>query len=162
MNLEQLMQGFDVRTMLMYGIGAGLFTFLALGISTTIIPNPIFPREEAVRVVDYVILGIMTVLAAALGATFAAPRACPLQKNRLWSGGILSFLSIGCPVCNVAVVALIGTGGAMAWFAPVQPILGIIAIGLLSWALVTQIRAIRGISGPTDTFSTRESEVTSQ
>ncbi len=132
--------------MLMYGLGAGILTFLALGISTTVIPNPIFPREEPVRIVDYGILATITVLATALGATYAIPRSCPLDKRSMFSGGVLSFLAISCPVCNAAVVALIGTGGALAWFAPVQPILGLAAIGLLSFALVMQVRQIRGDS----------------
>lgn len=133
----------DYPRMIAYGLGAGIATFLVLAITTTIIPNPIFPREEAVRMVDYIILGGVTILAAALGATYAIPKTCSLQRNTLFSGGILSFLAIGCPVCNVAVVALIGTGGALAWFAPVQPILGLAAIGMLLFALVMQIRDIR-------------------
>lgn len=133
----------DYPRMIAYGLGAGIATFLVLAITTTIIPNPIFPREEAVRMVDYIILGGVTILAAALGATYAIPKTCSLQRNTLFSGGILSFLAIGCPVCNVAVVALIGTGGALAWFAPLQPILGLAAIGMLLFALVMQIRDIR-------------------
>jgi hypothetical protein len=144
------MQSMGYRRMLIYGAGTGALAFLALAISTTIIPNPVFPREEAVRTVDYVILGAVTLLASALGATYAMPRACPLQRNTLFSGGILSFLAISCPVCNVAVVALVGTGGALAWFAPIQPLLGIVAIGLLSFALIVQIRGIRRVDTGTD------------
>jgi hypothetical protein len=132
---------------IVYGLGAGIATFLVLAVSTTIIPNPIFPREEAVRTFDYIVLGVVTLLAAALGATYAIPKSCSLQRNTLFSGGVLSFLAISCPVCNVAVVALIGTGGALAWFAPVQPVLGVAAIGMLGFALVMQIRDIRRSQG---------------
>ena len=131
-----------------YGLAAGIASFLVLAISTTIIPNPIFPREEPVRMIDYVILGTVTVLATGLGATWAMPKSCPLDRNKLLSGGVLSFIAIGCPVCNVAVVALIGTGGALAWFAPLQPIIGAAAIALLSVALFMQIRDIRRTSMP--------------
>ncbi len=138
----------QLQRMIVYGLGAGLVSFLVLAISTTIIPNPIFPREEAVRIFDYVVLGIVTALAIGLGVTYAMPKSCPLQRNKLYSGGALAFLAIGCPVCNVAVVALIGTGGAMAWFAPVQPLIGIAAIGMLSFALAIQIRDIRRAQSP--------------
>jgi hypothetical protein len=37
------MQSTVFRRMLLYGIGAGVVTFLVLAISTTILPNPIFP-----------------------------------------------------------------------------------------------------------------------
>ncbi|TVR75496.1 MAG: hypothetical protein EA415_03730 [Sphaerobacteraceae bacterium] len=138
----------QLQRMIVYGLGAGVVSFLVLAISTTIIPNPIFPREETVRTFDYVVLGIVTALAIGLGVTYAMPQRCPLQRNKLYSGGVLAFLAIGCPVCNVAVVALIGTGGAMAWFAPVQPLIGIAAIGMLSFALAIQIRDIRRAQSP--------------
>jgi hypothetical protein len=38
-----------------------------------------------------------------------------------------------------SVVAL-GTSGALTWFAPVQPYLGLVALGLLAWALRTRLR----------------------
>jgi hypothetical protein len=141
------------QRMIAYGLGAGIATFVVLAVTTTIIPNPIFPREEAVRTFDYIVLGAVTLLATALGATYAIPKACSLQRNTLFSGGILSFLAIGCPVCNVAVVALIGTVGALAWFAPVQPILGLAAIGMLMFALAVQIRDIRRSQGELQQWS---------
>lgn len=48
----------------------------------------------------------------------------------MW-GGFASFLAVGCPVCNQAVIALVGAGGALSWWAPVQPVLGVLAIALL-------------------------------
>ena len=138
----------QIQRVIAFGLGAGIVSFLVLAISTAIIPNPIFPREEPVRIFDLEVLGAVTLLAAALGATYAMPKSCPLQRNKLVSGGVLSFIAIGCPVCNVAVVALIGTGGALAWFAPVQPFIGLAAIGMLALALAMQIRDIRRAHSP--------------
>jgi hypothetical protein len=53
---------------------------------------------------------------------------------------LLSVLAIGCPVCNKLVVLALGVGGALTYFAPVQPILGFLSVGLLAYAL----RADRG------------------
>ncbi len=48
---------------------------------------------------------------------------------------MLSVLAIGCPVCNKLVVLALGAGGALTHFAPVQPILGFLSLGLLAYAL---------------------------
>lgn len=46
--------------------------------------------------------------------------------------------AIGCPVCNKIVVALLGASGAISWFAPLQPILGVLGLMLAVSALVVQ------------------------
>jgi len=45
-------------------------------------------------------------------------------RGRLGGGGLLSFLAIGCPICNKLVVLALGLGGVLRWFAPIQPLLG--------------------------------------
>ena len=52
------------------------------------------------------------------------------ERRTIW-GGFVSFLAVGCPVCNQALVTLVGTSGALAWWAPVQPIVGLLAVGRL-------------------------------
>ena len=56
------------------------------------------------------------------------------ERRTVW-GGFVSFLAVGCPVCNQAVVALVGTSGALSWWAPVQPVVGLLAVGLLVYTL---------------------------
>ena len=46
----------------------------------------------------------------------------------------MSFLAVGCPVCNQAVVALVGASEPLSWWAPVQPFVGLLAVGLLLYA----------------------------
>ena len=60
------------------------------------------------------------------------------EVRTIW-GGFASFLAVGCPVCNQLVVLLIGSGGALSWWAPVQPLVGVAAIGLVLWALRTRL-----------------------
>jgi len=55
-------------------------------------------------------------------------------------GGLLAFFAVGCPICNKVVVIALGTSGALTWFAPVQPYLGVVALGLLAWALRVRLR----------------------
>ncbi len=56
---------------------------------------------------------------------------------------MLSFFSVGCPVCNKVVVLLLGLGGAMTMFNPLRPFLGLASIVLLSLTLFVRLRAFR-------------------
>ena len=82
-------------------------------------------------------------LAAGLvGATYGARVATPSCERRAGAGGVLAFLAIGCPVCNKLVVGLLGTAGALTYFEPFQPILGLAGLALLLAALHVRLRAI--------------------
>jgi hypothetical protein len=54
-------------------------------------------------------------------------------------GGFLTFIAVGCPVCNKIALLALGYTGAIQWFAPVQPWLAVGALVLLSWALVRRL-----------------------
>ncbi|MGN6562132.1 MAG: hypothetical protein ACTHMU_05670 [Thermomicrobiales bacterium] len=128
--------------MLAAALGTGGATFVLIGVPTALIPNPWFMRMLPSRPLDWVFLALTTLLAAALGATYALPVACPLGEGKLTAGGILSFLAIGCPICNKVALLALGASGALTYFAPVQPFLGVAALGLLGWALAARLRAI--------------------
>jgi hypothetical protein len=53
----------------------------------------------------------------------------------------LGWLAVGCPVSNKLVVALLGTSGALNYLAPIQPLLGVLAVGLSATALMVRLRA---------------------
>lgn len=52
---------------------------------------------------------------------------------------MLSFLAVGCPVCNKAVLLAVGSSGALRWFAPAQPIVSVVGLVLLVWAVRTRL-----------------------
>jgi hypothetical protein len=52
------------------------------------------------------------------------------------------------PVCNKVVVGLLGAAGAMQWWAPLQPLLGVASVALLAWALRTRLRTERACPVP--------------
>ena len=54
---------------------------------------------------------------------------------------MLSVFAVGCPVCNKLVLLLLGTSGAMTWFAPLQPALAVLSVVGLAWALRIRWRA---------------------
>lgn len=126
-----------------FAVGLGTLALLVAGIPTDVVPNPWFTRMTPVRPQDYFFLGLTALLAAALGATYARPASCPLQEGKLTAGGFLSVLAIGCPICNHVVVLLLGVGGALTYFAPLQPVLGLASLTTLGIALSLRLRAIR-------------------
>jgi hypothetical protein len=115
-----------------------------IGIPSDLVPNPVFGRPVPVRTIDYVIL---TITAALIGLILAIrvddPDRGDVQQTRALWGGFVSFLAVGCPVCNQLVVALVGASGAMSWWAPVQPVVGAAAIALLAVALRQRLSTYR-------------------
>ena len=135
-------------TSVIYGLGAAVGTTLLIGIPTVLIPNPWFDRMDPVRPQDYVFLGVTVVLTAILAASYALPTACPLQEGKLAAGGFLSFIAVGCPVCNKIVVLALGASGAMSYFAPVQPLIAFVSMALLGYAIWLRYRAVRHALAP--------------
>jgi hypothetical protein len=110
-----------------------------IGIPSDLIDTPLFGRPVTTRPIDYVILVITAALIGLILAIRAEPptgdEASPTEDQTPIWGGFVSFLAVGCPVCNQAVVAVVGTSGALSWWAPVQPLVGLAAIAMLVWAL---------------------------
>jgi hypothetical protein len=133
-----------LRFALLATVGAAL-TAVALGIPTAIIPNPVFHRVIEAGPSNYFFWASTSVVTGALLATYALPRTI---KDRVAAeaglgGGFLAYLAVGCPLCNKAVVALLGTSGAVTIFQPIQPFLGALGLLLASVALAVRIRGIR-------------------
>lgn len=129
-------------------LACGLATLLVIGLPTAVIPNRWFRRMTPTRPQDYVFLGVTALLAAAIGGTYARPSRCPLQEGKTTTGGLLAFLAIGCPICNKIVVLLLGVSGALTYFAPIQPVLGLGSIVLLGGSLWMRRRAFRSAPLP--------------
>lgn len=66
------------------------------------------------------------------------------RSGRTLGAGLLAVFAVGCPVCNKLVVGLLGVSGALSYWAPLQPILGILAVALLSTALAMRLRDTTG------------------
>lgn len=119
-----------------------LVAAVVIGVPSDLIDTPLFGRPVETRPIDYIIWAVTSAL---IGLVFAIrlPTTHREEQERnevrtIWSG-FASFLAVGCPVCNQFVVALIGTGGALSWWAPIQPIVGAVAIGLVLWALRSRL-----------------------
>jgi hypothetical protein len=110
---------------------------LAIGLATAVIPNPLFERMTPVSASNVVFWIVPALLSGPLVASYLipiAPPACDVG-NRTIVGGVLSFLAVGCPICNKVVVLLLGVSGALTYFEPIQPLLGLAAVVLLVYAV---------------------------
>jgi hypothetical protein len=120
---------------------AGIGTLLAIGTVSAIFANPYFTRMTPVRTQDFPIWVATGVLVGLIAGTFAI-RSVGGHSGKVIAGGLFADLAVGCPVCNKAVVLLIGTSGALTFFEPLQLWIGLGSLGLLVWTLRLRARAI--------------------
>lgn len=118
-------------------------TALAVGLPTAVVPNPLFSRAVPVQWWNYPALALTAVLGGLVLATYVRGGETPVTRrpaDRLGSvGGVLSFLAVGCPVCNKLVLLLLGTSGALSYWAPLQPLVAVASVLLLSEAALRRL-----------------------
>jgi hypothetical protein len=140
--------------------GAALLTIVVLasfGLVTAIIPNPVFGRSVAPEPVAIAVWLVSAPLAGLVWATYHVPGSAdavpavlgPTGRSGITTGTIGSaaaFLAIGCPMCNKVALVLLGAGGTMTVFAPLQPAIGLLSIALLAGTLTWRLR-LRSLGG---------------
>ena len=129
-------------------VAAAMAFAVAAGAPTDVLPNPLFDRTRPVTWWSYPTLAAAALLAGLVTATYLRSPAAPVATGKTTSGGLLSALAIGCPVCNKLVVLALGTSGALTLWAPLQPVLAAASIALLAWALRTRLAAERSCPLP--------------
>lgn len=118
-------------------------TVVSIAVPTAMIANPVFGRSVPVTGWAWPVLLLAAALSGLLLATYVRDPAGPVDPVSARTGvagAALTFFAVGCPVCNKLVLVLLGTSGALQWFAPVQPVLAVAAVGLLAWALQSRLR----------------------
>lgn len=121
----------------------GLVTFLALGLPTDVIDNPVFGRAIDETPWSMPVLVVTAILGGVLIATYVRPQPFDRAAKAGTIGGALSFFAIGCPVCNKVVLVALGTTGAVNFFEPIQPYLAVAGIAALSWAVYRRLAGAR-------------------
>ena len=120
-------------------LAAGTCWLVLSGVPTDLIDTPLFMRMTPTEWWNYPLWVASAVLVGLLAATYVAGPAQGVvgasHGSKVFGGGLLSVFAVGCPVCNKLVVLALGAGGALTYFAPVQPILGLLSVGLLLYAL---------------------------
>jgi hypothetical protein len=136
-----------------------LATVAVIAIPTALIPNPVFGREIAPTWWAWPVLLVTAVLSGLVTATYVARPGTVLptsdQTRAGLLGAFLAYLAVGCPVCNKLALLALGYAGAVSWFAPVQPVLGLVGIGVLAWALRRRLAGERScaVSSPADALA---------
>ncbi|GIU94156.1 MAG: hypothetical protein KatS3mg012_0613 [Gaiellaceae bacterium] len=139
-SLRQL-STFSRRQWLVAGAGA-LATALLTGLPTDVFPNPFYTRMTPVLWWNYPVWALTAVLAGLVLATYVRRVPIDSSAGATLGGGLMSLFAVGCPVCNKLVVALIGVGGALSFFAPVQPYLAAAGLALLAVSLAARLRQL--------------------
>ena len=119
------------------------------GSRAAIIPSPLFHRAVPPDIWNLLSWMAPALLFGPLAATYLVPwpPSCRVG-GRAGTGGMLSFLAAGCPVCNKLVVLAAGASGALAYYRPLQPLLGAVSVALLALALRARFRSRAGSSRP--------------
>jgi len=154
---------FDRRFM-GWAIAWGLGSLILFGLTSAIIPNPVFGRQIPPEPFAIAVWMLSAPLVGLIGATYSAPKAAATSASgatlamslqpadataerragRLGTvAGFGAFLAIGCPVCNKVALVLLGTSGALTIWAPLQPILGAASLVLLAATLAWRFRSRR-------------------
>lgn len=121
---------------------------IVLAIPTAIIDNSYFTRMTPVEPEQYVFWIATSLLSGALIATYLLPELRNGIAGPSAGAGLLGVFAVGCPICNKLVVGLIGTSGALNYFAPIQPLIGLAAVALSGWALWIRYRSLRNPGCP--------------
>lgn len=126
---------------------------LAVGVPTGLVPTPLYTRMTPVLWWNYVVWAVTAALGGLVVATYIrrphdrAPRNGAAAAS---GGGLLTAFAVGCPVCNKLVVATLGVSGAMTVWAPLQPVLAVLSIVGLGWALRRRLQNEYACSASSD------------
>ena len=148
------------RRLLGWAAGWTVVVLVVFGLVAAIIPNPVFgrgippaPFAVAVWLGSAPLMGL--VLATYTAGPAAAPAAGtagtresaaltpgPTERGSTFGtlGGLAAFVAIGCPTCNKIALLLLGAGGAVNVFGPLQPVIGATSLALLAGTLIWRLR----------------------
>ncbi|WP_254532616.1 hypothetical protein [Natrinema gelatinilyticum] len=128
------------RRAIAQGAVAGIGVFLLFGVVTGLVPNPLYVRMVPREPVDYLLLA----LTALLAGTYITQRIATESRldgesddssdeDRWVIGGLIGgFLAVGCPICNIFLLALFSSSTLMTYFDPLRPALGALSVALLA------------------------------
>lgn len=133
------------RQVLVAAVAGGGLAVL-LGLATVLVPNPVFGRDIPPVWWNYPVWLLTAALTGMLVATYVTgpgtdPSAADRRHGRFGvAGGVLAWFAVGCPVCNKIALLALGYSGAITWFAPLQPVLAVLGLALVTAALIGRLR----------------------
>lgn len=136
-----------------------------VGLATVLIPNALFGRDIPPVWWNYPVWLSTSALSGLLAATYLRTPTHqskehdrpddPTGEERRTSrmgilGMLLAWFAVGCPVCNKIALLTLGYTGAITWFAPLQPVLALGSVLLLTAALIWRLRGQLACPRPID------------
>ncbi|GAA0681465.1 hypothetical protein ACFQDG_18085 [Natronoarchaeum mannanilyticum] len=124
---------------LLRSAGVSVGVVVLFGTVTGLLPNPIYVRMVERTPADYLFL----VTTAAFAGAFVYQRSLAEEPigDRFAAGGLVGgFLAFGCPICNVALLALFSSSALMTHFDPLRPLLGAVSVVFFAGVLYYQRR----------------------
>ncbi len=119
-------------------IGTAIVTAFIISLPTAVIDNPVFGRDVDVTPWSVPVVLITSIISGLILATYVKNDASVDEEKSIKIGGagaFLSFLAVGCPVCNKIALIALGYSGALQYFAPLQPFMAALGVALLMYAL---------------------------
>ena len=119
-------------------ISTAIATALIISLPTAVIENPVFGRDVEVTSWSIPVVLITSVISGLILATYVKNDTSVDEEQSIKIGGagaFFSFLAVGCPVCNKIALIALGYSGALQYFAPLQPYMAALGVGLLIYAL---------------------------
>jgi hypothetical protein len=125
------------------GVVTAIATGVLISLPTAIIENPVFGRDVVVTSWSIPVVILTAIISGFIVATYIRNDQSVEEERSIKIGGagaFLSFLAVGCPVCNKIALVALGYSGALQYFAPLQPFLAVAGLGLLTYALIKRLR----------------------
>jgi hypothetical protein len=119
-------------------VSVTVLTYFVIALPTAVVENPVFGREIGVTSWSVTVIVVTSILTGLLTATYVKNDFSDENPRQLKIGGagaLLSYLAVGCPVCNKLALIALGYSGAIQYFAPIQPYLAVAGIALLAYSL---------------------------
>ena len=124
-------------------LAAGVGWLVLSGVPTDLIDTSLFVRMTPPEWWNYPSWVVGAALVGLLATTYVADprpnRADASHGGKVLGGGLLLGFAVGCPMCNKLVVLALGASGALTYFAPVQPVLALLTLVLLLYALRARV-----------------------
>ncbi len=116
---------------------ASIILWFLFSIPSAMLPNPFFVRMTPPTSWEWFVLITTAVLGGSYIALYYYRKEQQSTKAvcAATSGSFLGFLAYGCAFCNKILIFFLGISGVMTYFLSIQPYLGAVSIGLLSYGI---------------------------
>ncbi len=118
------------------GAAVAVLSFVVLGSVAALWENPLFVRMTPTGELEIVLL---LALASLLGLYVGIKRPRCSAKTA-GAGTVLGFLGVACPVCNTALVFLLGGDLLLTYFEPVRVYVALAGVLLVAFAVAREWR----------------------